>query len=79
MNREEIEKLIEESVQGNRKRRSWVSKDQVRSVLNTLFLIAAAFGLILYFALPENRILGMGIIGGGMILKIIEMFLRFML
>ncbi len=79
MNREEIEKLIEESVQGNRKRRSWVSKDQVRSVLNTLFLIAAAIGLILYFALPENRILGMGIIGGGMILKIIEMFLRFML
>lgn len=79
MNREEIEKLIEESVQGNRKRRSWVSKDQIRSVLNTLFLIAAAIGLILYFALPENRILGMGIIGGGMILKIIEMFLRFML
>lgn len=79
MNREEIEKLIEESVQGNRKRRSWVSKDQVRSVLNTLFLIAAVIGLILYFALPENRILGMGIIGGGMILKIIEMFLRFML
>lgn len=79
MNREEIEKLIEESVQGNRKRRSWVSKDQVRSVLNTLFLIAAAIGLILYFALPENRILGMGIIGGGMILKIIEIFLRFML
>ena len=79
MNREEIEKLIEESVQGNRKRRSWVSKDQVRSVLNTLFLIAAAIGLILYFALPENRILGMGIIGGGMILKIIEMFLPFML
>lgn len=79
MNREEIEKLVEESVRGNRKQKSFVTKEQVRTVLNTLFLIAAAIGLILYFALPENRIVGMGIIGGGMILKIIEMFLRFML
>lgn len=79
MNREEIEKLVEESVRGKRKQKSFVTKEQVRTVLNTLFLIAAAIGLILYFALPENRIVGMGIIGGGMILKIIEMFLRFML
>lgn len=79
MNREEIEKLVEESVRGNRKRKTFVTKNQVRAVLNTLFLVAAAVGLILYFTLPENRIVGMGIIGGGMILKIIEIFLRFML
>lgn len=79
MNREEIEKLVEESAHGARKHKTSVTKEQVRKALNALFLVAAAVGLVLYFALPENRILGMGIIGGGMILKIIEIFLRFML
>lgn len=78
MNREEIEKLVEESANQARKHRKGPSTDQIRKVLNTLFLIAAVVGLVCYFAIPENRWIGLGIVGGGMILKVIEFFIRFM-
>lgn len=77
MNREEIEKLIEESAASSRKKSKW-STDTVRNVLNTLFLLCGLVGVILYFAFPEQRITGMAIIGAGMFLKIIEFFLRFL-
>ncbi len=78
MNREEIEKLIEESARQAHGNRKGLSVDTIRKWLNVLFLIGAAVGLVLYFAIPENRILGLGIIGTGMFLKIIEFFLRFL-
>lgn len=78
MNREEIEKLVEESAHQARKQRKGPSTDQIRKVLNTLFLILALIGIICYFAIPDNRWIGIGIVGGGMILKVIEFFIRFM-
>lgn len=78
MNREEIEKLVEESAHQARKQRKSPSTDQIRKVLNTLFLILALIGIICYFAIPDNRWIGIGIVGSGMILKVIEFFIRFM-
>lgn len=78
MNREEIEKLVEESVRKNKKQGSPLSTDTIRKILNTLFLAGAVVGLICYFAIPENHIPGLVIIGSGMFLKVIEFFIRFM-
>lgn len=77
MNREEIEKLIEETARKERSKKG-VSVEKVRSILNVIFLLCAVVGLILYFAWPDNRLAGMAVIGAGMCFKIIEFFLRFL-
>lgn len=77
MNREEIEKLIEETARKERSKKG-VSVEKVRSILNVIFLLCAVVGLILYFAWPDNRLAGMAVIGAGMGFKIIEFFLRFL-
>lgn len=80
MNREEIEKLLEESGRKARKEsRIALNRDKIRNVLNMLFLAGAAVGVILYFALPEAPFTGLSVIGVAMLLKIVEFFLRFML
>ena len=78
MDREEIEKLIEETARKEHARRGGMSIESVRSILNVLFLVCAAVGLVLYFALPDRHLVGICVIGGGMFLKIIEFFLRFL-
>ncbi len=87
MDREEIEKLIEETARKEREKRRVLNVDTVRRVLNVdtvrrvlnvVFLVCAVVGLILYFALPERHILGMSIIAAGMFLKIVEFLLRFL-
>ncbi len=78
MNREEIEKLIEETVQKENAKRKSFSIDQTRNVLNILFLNCATIGVVLYFVWPENRLVGIGTVGVGMVLKTIEFFLRFL-
>ena len=77
MNREEIEKLIEETARKERSKRKGVSVQKVRSILNVVFMLCAC-SLILYFAWPDNRLAGMAVIGAGMCFKIIEFFLRFL-
>ncbi len=77
MNREEIEKLIEETARKERAKKG-VSVEKVRSILNVIFLLCAVVGLILYFARPDNRLAGMAVIGAGLCFKIIEFFLRFL-
>lgn len=77
MNREEIEKLIEETARKERAKKG-VSVEKVRSILNVVFMLCAVAGLILYFAWPDNRLAGMAVIGAGMGFKIIEFFLRFL-
>ena len=77
MNREEIEKLIEETARKERAKKG-VSVEKVRSILNVIFLLCAVVGLILYFAWPDNRLAGKAVIGAGMCFKIIEFFLRFL-
>ena len=72
MTREEIEKLIEETANKERAKRKGPSMEQ------TLFLILAVVGLVLYFAMPDRHLVGIAVIGAGMFLKIIEFLLRFL-
>lgn len=52
--------------------------DKARSILNTVFLVLAAIGLVWYFCTDDHKLLALGIIGVGMILKVIEFVLRFL-
>ena len=54
------------------------NREEVRNILNTLFMLLAIIGVVLYFALPHNHIIGLVVIGVGMVLKIVEFFIRFM-
>lgn len=65
-----------ERIRGKRDRH--IDTDAIRLVLNILFLVLALAGIIFYFFVPEQRILGWLLIGIGMILKIIEFLLRFL-
>lgn len=78
MNREEIEKLIEEVSREAGGKRKGPSIDAVRKVLNVVFMLLAIVGLVFYFVYPENRVVGLGIIGVGMVFKVVEFFLRFL-
>lgn len=54
------------------------NREEVRNNLNTLFLLLALIGVVLYFALPHNHIIGLAVLAVGMVLKIAELFIRFM-
>lgn len=80
MNNEERERIIEEALaQAHGKRKYNLSREQVRQVLNALFLIGAAVGIVVYFALPLYSVYGLCIIFVAMLLKMVEFFIRFML
>ena len=79
MNREEIERIIDEAAQNERNKKKSINTDTVRTWLNALFLIAAVVGLVLYFAWPEKHIVGMATVEGSMLLKVVEFMLRFLL
>ena len=51
---------------------------QLRNTLNTVFLLMALVGVIVYFAFPAHHIVGLVIIGVAMVVKIVEFFIRFM-
>ncbi|MEE1088569.1 MAG: hypothetical protein UIC63_06360 [Bacteroidaceae bacterium] len=61
------------------KRNRKFNTEGVRKFLNIAFLIVAAIGCMLYFCMPENHIPGMVVIAAGMILKVIEIFMRIMM
>ena len=77
MNREEIEKLIAETAKKERNKNNF-DVEKVRALLNIIFIICAVIGIIVYFAYPEQRLIGMGTIGVGMIFKVVEFFLLFL-
>lgn len=54
------------------------NREEVRNILNTLFMLLSLIGLVLYFAMPHNHIIGISVVGVGMVLKIAEFFIRFM-
>ena len=54
------------------------NREEVRNILNTLFMLLALVGLVLYFAMPHHHIIGLCVVGVGMVLKIAEFFIRFM-
>ena len=54
------------------------NREQVRNALNTIFMLLALVGVIVYFAMPAHHIVGLAIIGVALVVKIIEFFIRFM-
>ncbi|MBR1682022.1 MAG: hypothetical protein IJ767_05670 [Bacteroidaceae bacterium] len=55
------------------------NREEVRNILNTVFLLLALVGVVLYFALPAHHVAGLVVIGVAMIIKTVEFFIRFML
>lgn len=54
-----------------------MTHDEMRSLLNALFLLVALIGLITYFTAGHTA--GLIIIGIALIIKIIEFIIRFLL
>lgn len=80
MSKKEEELSLEERVERIRKKRQRIGNyDSLRNYLNGVFLVLAAIGLILYFSSEEHKFLAWGIIGVGMVLKVVELFIRFVL
>lgn len=55
-----------------------MSHSELRNTLNAIFMLLALVGVVLYFAMPSNHIVGMGIIAVALVVKIAEFFIRFM-
>ena len=70
-----------ERIRGGRhhKGMSISTKNTIRKVLNWIFMLLALVGVVIYFAMPERQQLGMGILSVGMIFKIVEFLIRFLL
>ncbi len=50
----------------------------MRNALNTIFMLLALVGVIVYFAVPAHHVIGLSIIGVALVVKIVEFFIRFM-
>ncbi|MCR4920780.1 MAG: hypothetical protein K5945_03610 [Bacteroidaceae bacterium] len=76
---EHEELSLEEQVERiRRKRKKNSSHDAARRYLNTIFLLLAAVGLVWFYSDDNHRLAALTVIGIGMIVKIVEFFLRFM-
>lgn len=74
-----IAKALEENKQQHRHQGSKKDKIQTaRKVLNIIFMVGFVAAVIIYFALPEQRVLFFSVGFGAMAVKIVEFFLRFM-
>lgn len=74
-------KALEEEVERIRaRRRKKFDTEKVRSVLNTLFLVLALAGIVMYYVLDQgdDHTTALAVIGVGMLLKIAEFVIRFM-
>lgn len=79
MSSKDEELSLEEQVARIRAKRSKGSRFQkAREVLNTVFLILAAIGVVWYFCTDENKLLALGVVALAMLLKVIEFILRFL-
>jgi len=86
MKKEEIDELIARSVaesKGGRERK-WhrpkhnrVRVAQIRTVLNTLFMLGFIAAVFIYFLLPDQRVLFFVVGFGALLLKIVEFIIRF--
>lgn len=54
------------------------NRENIRNVLNTVFMLLALIGVGIYFAMPAHHVVGLAIVGVGMVVKIAEFFIRFM-
>lgn len=86
MNAEEIDKLIAESVEQERRKSRWhrSKKDRrqrtqsLRNVLNAVFMLGFVAAVLIYFAWPGERGLFFCVGFGAVIVKIVEFVIRFM-
>ena len=77
---ENKELTLEEQVERIRHRRQRKNDHaQIRQILNSVFLLLAAIGMIIYFLDENYHIFALAVIGVGMLLKIVEFFIRFVL
>lgn len=85
---EEIDKIIADAVAESKKQSKWhrpnnkgVSPEtiaQARKILNLVFMAMGIAAVIIYFTMPEQRLLFFSIGFGAVILKVVEFILRFM-
>lgn len=76
----EQELSLEEQVERIRnKRKRYHDTSRVRAVLNTVFLLLAAVGLVAYFWDDQHHNLALATIGVGMLVKVAEFMIRFLL
>ena len=86
MKTEDIDKIIAESLEKERKASKWHRPEkkksdkmgQVRQVLNVVFMLGFLAAVIIYFAMPENRMLFFCVGFGAMAVKIVEFIIRFL-
>ncbi len=87
MNQEDVDKIIAEAVAESKKesRKKWhkgksssSNVETARKVLNWAFMVGFVAAVVIYFALPEQRVLFFCIGFGAVALKLVEFYLRFM-
>ena len=86
MKADEVDKIIAEALEKDKQqharsrgRRSKGDAIQTsRKVLNIIFMAGFLAAVIVYFALPDNRVLFFSLGFGAMLIKIVEFILRFM-
>ncbi|MCR4994748.1 MAG: hypothetical protein K6A32_05130 [Bacteroidales bacterium] len=54
------------------------NREEVRNTLNTVFMLLALIGVVLYFAIPAHHVIGLVVVGVALVVKIAEFFIRFM-
>lgn len=87
MKRDENLTLEEQVERVRRKRAHYGNHDKLRAILNCIFLLLAAIGLVMYFffekkegsALNASHATSLCIIGAGMLCKVVEFLIRFFL
>ena len=85
MNTEDIDKIIAESLEKDKaskwhrpQKKKSDKMTQVRQVLNVVFMLGFLAAVIIYFAMPENRVLFFCVGFGAMAIKIVEFIIRFL-
>lgn len=86
MNQEDVDRIIAEAVAESKKEslKKWhkgksssSNIETARKVLNWTFMVGFVAAVVIYFALPEQRVLFFSIGFGAVALKLIEFYLRF--
>lgn len=86
MKQDEVDKIIADAVaESKRERRGKWRKGQssngvqtARKVLNWAFMLGFLAAIIIYFAMPEQRMLFFCVGFSAIVLKLVEFYLRFM-
>jgi hypothetical protein len=87
MNQEDVDKIIAEAVaeSKNESRKKWHkgkssnhNVETTRRILNWVFMVGFVAAIVIYFVLPEQRVLFFCIGFGAIALKLVEFYLRFM-